>query len=108
MNHEGQRHLLWQDLTAIAAHMNSAWCILGDFNSVLYKEDRIRGEEIKDHEIKEFAECIEECEMTEMRSTGACYSWRNKTIWSRVDRVFINPYWPLSADFTQAAYLSHG
>ncbi|KAJ8420047.1 hypothetical protein Cgig2_011170 [Carnegiea gigantea] len=107
VNHESQRHVLWQDLTVITAHMNSVWCILGDFNSVLYKEDRIGGEEIKDHKIKEFAACIETCELTEMQSTRACYSWTNKTTWSRIDRVFINPYWPLLADFTQAAYLSN-
>ncbi|KAJ8423395.1 hypothetical protein Cgig2_029230 [Carnegiea gigantea] len=80
LNHESQRHVLWQYLTEIAAHMNSAWCIIGDFNSVLYKEDRIGGEEIKDHEIKDFAECLEACEMNETRSTGAYYSWTNKTI----------------------------
>ncbi|KAJ8423017.1 hypothetical protein Cgig2_016783 [Carnegiea gigantea] len=71
----------------IAARMNNAWCILGDSNSVLYKEDRLGGDAITDHEIKEFAACIETCELTEMRSTGAYYSWTNKTVWSRIDRV---------------------
>ncbi|KAJ8429032.1 hypothetical protein Cgig2_000379 [Carnegiea gigantea] len=104
----GQRHVLWQDLIAIVAHMNSAWCIVEDFNSILDKEDRIEGEKTKDHEIKDFVECLEACEMNEMRSTEAYYSWTNKTIWSRIDRVSINPYCPLSADFTQVAYLSNG
>ncbi|KAJ8431896.1 hypothetical protein Cgig2_009963 [Carnegiea gigantea] len=108
LNRASQRQVLWQDLTAIAAHMNNAWCIIGDFNFVLYKEDRIGGEEIEDHAIKDFAECLEACELNEMRSTGAYYSWTNKTIWSRIDRVFVNPYWPFSADFTQATYLANG
>jgi len=74
LNHKGQRYVLWQDLTVIAAHMNSAWCIIGDFNYVLYKEDRIGGDEIKDHERKDFTESLEACKMNEMRSTGAYYS----------------------------------
>ncbi|KAJ8434558.1 LOW QUALITY PROTEIN: hypothetical protein Cgig2_001190 [Carnegiea gigantea] len=50
------------------------------------------GQEIADLEIKDFAYCIEVCELTEMRSTGAYFSWTNKIIWSRIDRVFTNPY----------------
>ena len=37
-NHELQRKDLWDDLINIANSMNEAWCILGDFNAVLYTE----------------------------------------------------------------------
>lgn len=108
MNQDHQRLKLWQDLQDIASQMTGAWCVLGDFNSVLYKDDRIGGQEITDLEIKDFAQCLEVCELTEMRSTGAYFTWTNKTIWSRLGRVFTNQYWYLETDFTQAAYLSNG
>jgi len=47
---QGQMRLpLWEDLRALALQINKAWCTLGDFNSVFYKEDRIGGIEIQDH-----------------------------------------------------------
>ena len=33
--------------------MTEAWCILGDFNSILYKEDRMGGNEVADHELED-------------------------------------------------------
>ena len=71
---------LWQDLQDIAYSMNEAWCVLAYFNLVLSKEDRIGGNETREHEVKDFASCIEICDLHEMRSIGAFYLWTNKTI----------------------------
>jgi len=46
MNHEQMRLTLWEDLQVISQQINEAWCILGDFNSVLCKEDRMGGIEV--------------------------------------------------------------
>jgi len=54
--------------------MNDAGCILGDFNSILYKEDRIGGQEVMKSEITDFAKCIEACKLTEMRCTSPYFS----------------------------------
>ena len=40
LNHIHQRQELWQDLHSIPQHTNP-WCVLGDFNAILNKEDRI-------------------------------------------------------------------
>ena len=47
---------------------------------------------------------MEQCEITEMRSTGPYFSWANKTIWSRIDRSLINGYWHAEFNFTQTRY----
>jgi len=65
---------------------------MGDFNTILHKEDRIGGDEITVHDLHEIQHIMEECELHEMRSTGPYYSWTNKTIWSRIDRVLHNNY----------------
>jgi len=44
------------------------------------------------HEIQSFDECITACELQEVRSSGPCYTWTNKTIWTRIDRAFMNAY----------------
>ena len=61
---------LWVDLLALTSQINKAWCILGDFNSVLYKEDRMGGIEIQDHEVQHLANLF----LEELRWIGAYYS----------------------------------
>ena len=43
LNREQQRRDLWSELATIAQSMTNAWCLLRDFNTILYKEDRIGG-----------------------------------------------------------------
>ncbi|KAJ8419728.1 LOW QUALITY PROTEIN: hypothetical protein Cgig2_019166 [Carnegiea gigantea] len=92
-NHEAQRHHLCNDLQNIAQTMDEAWCLMGDFNTICLKEDRIGGNEVQDNDIWEIATLLDTCEIQELKSSGAYYSWTNKTIWSRIDHVFLNDLW---------------
>ena len=73
-----QRRPLWQDLKEISQQTEDAWLVIGDFNAILYMQDRLRGDEVQKSEVREYAECIDHCELTEMRSFGTYYSWSNK------------------------------
>ena len=50
-NHAQQRKLLWEDLETIFHQMHEALCVLGDFNTILQKEDRMGGDEVEDYEL---------------------------------------------------------
>jgi len=50
---------MWESLLDISHHMNEAWCIIGDFNAILYKEDRMGGNEVQSTETKELEDFIE-------------------------------------------------
>ena len=52
--------------------------MIGDFNAVLYIQDRLGGDEVQDNEVRDYVEWIDQCELTEMRSFGSYYSWLNK------------------------------
>ena len=78
--------------------MEDAWCILGDFNSVLHPGDRIGGRDIQDAEIRQFAEFINSCEIKEMRSNDPYF-------WTRIDKPFVNVYWYDQYDFSHALYM---
>jgi len=92
MNYELQREEPWSDLMDISQSMDAAWCLMGDFNTILSEEDRKGGNEVQDHELRELASLLQTGELHELSSTGAYYSWTNKTIWSRIDHVFLNDY----------------
>jgi len=94
---------MWED-----QQITEAWCILGDFNAVLYKEYRRGGNDIQDTEIREPADFIDYGDLQEMRWNGAYYSWTNKTVLRRIDRAFINIHWCEIFDFTQNQYLANG
>ena len=105
-NHEQQRQSTWEDLKQISQSNPGAWCIIGDFNTVLYPDDRKGGNDIAKHELRELPNLMEECELMEMTCSGPYYSWTNKTTWSRIDWALINCYWHEVFDYTIAKYLS--
>ena len=80
---------MWDDLRLLANHMTDAWCVLGDFNDVLSHEDRIGGEDVQYMEMVDFKRCLEETELTELKTTGAYYTWTNRSIWSKIDRLLL-------------------
>ncbi|KAJ8424525.1 hypothetical protein Cgig2_000663 [Carnegiea gigantea] len=59
LNHEQQRRVLWTELIDIAQSMTEAWCLLGDFNTILCEDDRIGGDDVSEKDIREFAQFIE-------------------------------------------------
>jgi len=80
---------------------------MGDFNTLRFKDDRIGGNDVQDHELRELATLLEGCELHELKSTGAYFSWTNKTIWSRIDHVFLNDLWYDCFRYTYSCYLSN-
>ncbi|KAJ8422489.1 LOW QUALITY PROTEIN: hypothetical protein Cgig2_000558 [Carnegiea gigantea] len=80
-NQDGQRHHLWAELEQIASDVEDAWCVMGDFNSILYARDRMGGNTIHDSEIKPFTDCVSTCELQELQCRGPYCSWTNKTIY---------------------------
>ena len=45
-SYDALRRVLWDALISLLASMDDAWCVLGDFNSVLYPQDRRGGTDI--------------------------------------------------------------
>ncbi|KAJ8444596.1 hypothetical protein Cgig2_013875 [Carnegiea gigantea] len=107
-NHESQRQPLWEALHQISLSTHGAWCLLGDFNTILSKEDRYGGNHVEDHHIQELTNFMANCEVLEMPSSGAFFTWTNKTIWSKIDRLFINSIWHEVFDYTLATVLPRG
>jgi len=57
--------------------------------------------------IKPFEDCINTCEVQQMRSTCAYFTWTNKIIWIRIDRALVNTLWYDPFDFSQVIYMAN-
>lgn len=65
-NTKEERKSLWDYLLQVNGTIKEAWLVLGDFNSVLHKEDRIGGNPVTWVEVEDFAHCIEECGLVQL------------------------------------------
>ncbi|KAJ8422906.1 LOW QUALITY PROTEIN: hypothetical protein Cgig2_028768 [Carnegiea gigantea] len=74
---------------------HDAWCVLGDFNAVLHLEERMGGVDVTHTEITDFASCLGDCELT----TAAFFTWTNKTVWSKIDRIVANSQWAQECEY---------
>ena len=91
--------------------MRGPWAVMGDFNCVLNREDM--GSQVRMSEIRDFQNCVEECELQEMKSSGAFYTWNNKKrgedrVYSRIDRVLINTEWIINLPDSEVHYRNEG
>ena len=85
------RRSLWGDLR----RWNSSypWMVLGDFNSILSSVDKHNGETISSYEISDFQDCCFDLGLHDVNFTGCHFSWTNGSVWSKLDRVLVNPSW---------------
>ncbi|XP_073263197.1 uncharacterized protein [Populus alba] len=67
--------------------------VLGDFNSVLSSADKHNGEAVSLYEITDFRACCSDLGLHDVNFTGCHFSWTNGSVWSKLDRVMINPTW---------------
>ncbi|KAJ8431362.1 hypothetical protein Cgig2_002085 [Carnegiea gigantea] len=67
-----QRQELWDELSTYEPS-DEPWCVIGDFNAILYKEDRMGGDEVRMAELLDLKSFVDTCELQEMRSIGPYY-----------------------------------
>ncbi|XP_074305957.1 uncharacterized protein LOC141641186 [Silene latifolia] len=94
-NNVGERVPLWNALKSWT--ITEPWVVLGDFNNVLYSNEKI-GKPVKDAEMIPFQDMLDICELQDMKTTGAFFTWTNKQpsetrVFSRIDRVVVNTAW---------------
>ncbi|XP_074277923.1 uncharacterized protein LOC141601530 [Silene latifolia] len=106
------REELWKDLKLYANHINGPWAMGGDFNCVTQSGERL-GTSTSEAEMNPFIECINECGMMDIQSTGAYYTWSNKQqpidrVYSRLDRFMVNQNWVVAHPHLFANFLPEG
>ncbi|KAL0391162.1 UNVERIFIED_CONTAM: putative ribonuclease H protein [Sesamum calycinum] len=86
------RRALWQDLLSIAAN-EEPWIVGGDFNIVLHIEENQGGSTNILGPMEDFSGMVMESALIEAGFEGDPYTWTNKKIWKRLDRVLYSKEW---------------
>ncbi|GJW11619.1 hypothetical protein Tco_1577446, partial [Tanacetum coccineum] len=91
-----QRRELWQNLLVHKNYIrNRPWCITGDFNVSLFADDRSTGTSTVDTGMRDFQDCVEAIEISDVNSSGLRYTWNQKPkgmdgVLKKIDRVMAN------------------
>ncbi|XP_074298631.1 uncharacterized protein LOC141629549 [Silene latifolia] len=96
-NKAADRRSLWNSLKTYQKQTTGAWLIGGDFNNVLFPNERV-GSQITSAEITPFRDCVHYCGVEDLKAVGSFFTWTNKQeasqrVYSRIDRVMINDDW---------------
>ncbi|XP_049397141.1 uncharacterized protein LOC125861240 [Solanum stenotomum] len=82
----------------MAANIHDPWGVIGDFNVISTREEKIRGRPHRLEETMDFIDCLNECGLQDAGFTGPKVTWCDHkdpphTIWKRLDRLVYNDSW---------------
>ncbi|GKD63866.1 reverse transcriptase domain-containing protein [Tanacetum coccineum] len=92
-NYYIDRRELWNNLVGHAGLMrNRPWVLLGDFNASLNIKDHSAGGYEPDAAMREFKECVQAIEVSDLNCTGLHFTWNQKPkgsngILKKIDRI---------------------
>ena len=85
------RRDLWDSLRMWCP--SDPWLVLGDFNSILSQDDKLNGNAISLYETNDFHNCCHDLGLFDLNYSGCHCKWSNGHVWSKIDRVLVNPIW---------------
>ncbi|XP_048493649.1 uncharacterized protein LOC125494123 [Beta vulgaris subsp. vulgaris] len=106
-----ERDTLWKDLRLVNV-VNKSWIVVGDFNCVLSREERI-GNPVRENEMAPFRSCLAQCQLEDIKCSGCFYTWNNKNegqdrVYSKQDRVLGNVMCNEEFQNSEAHFLPEG
>ncbi|KAK4381760.1 Retrovirus-related Pol polyprotein from type-2 retrotransposable element R2DM [Sesamum angolense] len=97
-NEVSARRELWQGLTELAESADLPWLVGGDFNAVLDMSEVSGASGDIRVAMHEFNDCIIQTGLISLPMQGERFSWHNcsmdgRSLWKRLDRMFVNDAW---------------
>ncbi|XP_057248206.1 uncharacterized protein LOC130590191 [Beta vulgaris subsp. vulgaris] len=110
-NQAEKRGGLWKDLVDFESKVKLPWC-LGDFNCMMNREERMGGNS-READLLPLRECVDKCGLSDLKSTGAFYTWNNKQegearVFSKLDRALCNEKWLEVFPTSEAWFMPEG
>ena len=104
-----ERCILCNNLRMIANMHDLPWALMGDFNEVMFDDEKFGRNPICQRKVRAIKECMDDCNMMDLGFSGPKYTWTNKRelsnlIQCKLDRCWVNPG---QKDFYPEANVTH-
>ncbi|RVW96427.1 hypothetical protein CK203_029768 [Vitis vinifera] len=90
-----EREGMWEEFGAIRGLWDDLWCLGGDFNIILFQQERSSQRRISSA-IRRFAETVDDLELVDLPLQGGEFTWNgrlNNQAWARLDRFLVSLSW---------------
>ncbi|KAL4620053.1 hypothetical protein ACB092_06G126100 [Castanea dentata] len=93
-----KRHISWKLLNSLRKQCEMPWVVFGDFNEITQSEEKVGWMERDARQMREFRECLNNCDLTSLGFVGQRYTWCNGHLGEqrtliRLDRMVANEEW---------------
>ncbi|KAL2237446.1 UNVERIFIED_CONTAM: hypothetical protein Sindi_0936300 [Sesamum indicum] len=97
------RRALWEELKRLSLN-KIPWIVGGDFNTMLHTHENQGGTISSLGSIEDFNDMVMDSGLTDAGFEGEPFTWTNKRVWRRLDRVLYSQEW---ADLFNSTRVSH-
>lgn len=88
---------MWKDLESIANSINLPWLCAGDFNEIMFSNEKLGGRVPIAHRMNFFRSTMHNCGLEDLGFSGMKFTWFNRRkkrpIFERLDRILANANW---------------
>ncbi|KAI3473655.1 hypothetical protein Pfo_031429 [Paulownia fortunei] len=100
------RKELWDELRKIADELDSKpWLVGGDFNVILDPHEKKGSSILNTTAMNDFGDMITNCGLIDAGFEGQCFTWTNKRVWERLDRILYSDAWLHTFQSTKVTHL---
>ncbi|KAH7846631.1 hypothetical protein Vadar_016292 [Vaccinium darrowii] len=93
----------WEELIGYWKQCSEDWVVWGDFNDILWADEKQGGRTREAWSLKAFGDFVTELEAVDLGYSGYPFTWTNRRggdgmVKERLDRVLVSPGWRLQYD----------
>lgn len=108
-NSSAGREALWTNLQNIGASITDPWIIMGDLNTTLFCDERVRSGVVVNQSTAELRGVVDALNVKDLKYNGMKLTWCNNhtvdRLYCKLDRALINLEWVQSFPFSEAQFL---
>ncbi|KAL0290874.1 UNVERIFIED_CONTAM: hypothetical protein Sradi_7040400 [Sesamum radiatum] len=98
------RRILWEELVKLS-NQDAPWIVGGDFNVILHPNENQGGDIQRMGPMEDFNDMMTDTGLIDAGFEGEPFTWTNKRIWRRLDRVLYSKEWAETFNITRVAHL---
>ncbi|KAL0448790.1 UNVERIFIED_CONTAM: hypothetical protein Slati_1435400 [Sesamum latifolium] len=98
------RRILWEELVKLS-NQSVPWIVGGDFNVILHPNENQGGDMQRLGPMDDFNDMMSDTGLIDAGFEGEPFTWTNKRVWRRLDRVLYSKEWAETFNITRVVHL---